>query len=42
VGAISCGREVREQLSEEQFLDLVGVTAIANVVCRLGMVLEET
>lgn len=36
------GREVREQLSEEQFLELVGVTAIANVVCRLGMVLEET
>jgi AhpD family alkylhydroperoxidase len=35
------GREVREQLSEEQFLDLVGVTAIANVVCRLGIVLEE-
>jgi AhpD family alkylhydroperoxidase len=36
------GREVRELLSEEQFLDLVGVTAIANVVSRLGVVLDES
>ena len=36
------GRELRTHLSEEQFLELVGVIAIANVVCRLGVVLEET
>jgi AhpD family alkylhydroperoxidase len=36
------GRELRTHLSEEQFLELVGVTALANVVSRLGIVLEET
>jgi AhpD family alkylhydroperoxidase len=36
------GRELRARLSEEEFLELVGVTAVANVVCRLGIVLKET
>ncbi len=35
------GRKLRARLSEEQFLELVGVIAVANVVCRLGIVLEE-
>lgn len=34
------GRELRRHLSNEQFLDLVGVAALANTVCRLAVVLD--
>ena len=34
--------QLRARLSEEQFLELVGVTAVANVIRLLGIVLQET
>jgi AhpD family alkylhydroperoxidase len=34
-------RELREQLSVEQFLEVVGVVAVANSTCRLSLVLCE-
>jgi AhpD family alkylhydroperoxidase len=34
-------RQVREKLSSEQFLELIVVAAIANAVCRLGVVTGE-
>ena len=36
------GRKLREQLSIEQFLELVGVASLANATCRLSLVLCET
>jgi alkylhydroperoxidase family enzyme len=36
------GRKLREQLSVEQFLELVGVVGLANATCRLSLVLCET
>ncbi len=35
------GREVRAALSEEQFLELIGVATLANMVCRLAIVLND-
>ncbi len=35
------GREVRAVLSEEQFLELIGVATLANMVCRLAIVLND-
>jgi alkylhydroperoxidase family enzyme len=32
------GREVMKELSREQFVELVAVASIANMVCRLGIV----
>jgi hypothetical protein len=34
-------REVREALPRQQFLELIAVAAIANAVCRLGIVVDE-
>ncbi len=34
-------RKLREQLSVEQFLELVGVVGLANAICRLSLVLCE-
>lgn len=34
------GRELREHLSSEQFLETVGIAALANMVCRLPLVLD--
>jgi alkylhydroperoxidase family enzyme len=34
------GRELRAQLSNEQFLETVGIAALANMVCRLPLVLD--
>jgi len=36
------GRKLREQLSVEQFLELVGVVSLANAICRLSLVLCES
>jgi AhpD family alkylhydroperoxidase len=36
------GRKLREQLSIEQFLELVGVASLANKTCRLSLVLCES
>jgi AhpD family alkylhydroperoxidase len=36
------GRKLREQLTVEQFLELVGVVSLANATCRLSLVLCET
>lgn len=36
------GRKLREQLTVEQFLELVGVVSLANGICRLSLVLCET
>ncbi len=36
------GRKLREQLSVEQFLELVGVASLANGTCRLSLVLCES
>ena len=35
-------RKLREQLSIEQFLEVVGVVSVANSICRLSLVLCET
>lgn len=35
-------RKLREGLSVEQFLEVVGIVALANAVCRLSLVLCET
>jgi alkylhydroperoxidase family enzyme len=35
------GRELRETLGNARLLETVGVAALANMVCRLAMVLEE-
>ena len=35
-------RKIRESLSVEQFLELVGVVGLANSVCRISLVLSET
>lgn len=34
------GRELRSQLTNGQFLEAVGIAALANMVCRLGLVLD--
>jgi AhpD family alkylhydroperoxidase len=34
------GRELRARLSNEQFIDLVGVAALANAVCRMSVILD--
>ena len=34
-------RALREQLSLEEFLETVGMVALANLVCRLGVVIDE-
>jgi len=34
------GRELLRTLSREQFLELVAVSALANVLCRLGFLVE--
>jgi AhpD family alkylhydroperoxidase len=36
------GRKLREQLSVEQFLELVGLASLANATCRLSLVLCES
>jgi AhpD family alkylhydroperoxidase len=36
------GRKLREQLSVEQFLELIGVVSLANATCRLSLVLCES
>jgi alkylhydroperoxidase family enzyme len=36
------GRKLREQLSVEQFLELIGVVSLANAICRLSLVLCES
>jgi AhpD family alkylhydroperoxidase len=35
------GLQLREQLSTAQFLDVVGIASLANMVCRLAIVLDE-
>jgi len=34
-------RTLREQLDEDEFLDVVGTAALANMVCRMGCLLDE-
>jgi alkylhydroperoxidase family enzyme len=34
------GRELRARLTNEQFIDLVGVAALANAVCRMSVILD--
>ena len=34
-------RALREQLSLEEFVETVGMVTLANLVCRLGVVLNE-
>jgi len=34
------GRELRERLSNEQFVELVGVAALANSVCRMSVIVD--
>lgn len=34
------GRELRSRLTNEQFLETVGIAALANMVCRLPLVLD--
>lgn len=35
------GRELLERLTAEQFVEIVGVASLANMICRLGVVLDE-
>lgn len=34
------GRELRARLSNEQFIELVGVAALANALCRMSVILD--
>lgn len=34
------GRELRARLSNEQFLELVGIAALANALCRMSVILD--
>jgi AhpD family alkylhydroperoxidase len=34
------GRELRERLSNDQFVELVGVAALANTVCRMSVIVD--
>lgn len=35
------GRELRERISEAQFVETVGIAALANMVCRLAIALDH-
>jgi len=36
------GRMLLQQLASEQFVELIGVTSLANMVCRLDFILEDS
>jgi alkylhydroperoxidase family enzyme len=35
------GRELRSLLSNEQFIELVGIAALANAVCRMSVIVDS-